>query len=54
MPNDAQPLRSRSRFRDYDPRRSWRCTKQQFIRALDNAGIHITSARGVSATFGRF
>jgi Ca2+-binding EF-hand superfamily protein len=38
----SRRLRIKEMFRDYDPRRSWRCTKQQFIRALDKAGIHIT------------
>jgi len=35
-------LRIKEFFRDYDPRRSWRCTKSQFVRALDYAGIKIT------------
>jgi len=38
----SRRIRIKDMFRDYDPRRSWRCTKQQFIRALDNCGIHIT------------
>jgi len=38
----SRRIRIKEMFRDYDPRRSWRCTKQQFIRALDNAGIKIT------------
>jgi len=37
-------IRIKEMFRDFDPRRSWRCTKSQFIRALDTAGIKITVA----------
>merc|ERR1719272_1004004 len=35
-------LRIRDVFVDYDPRRSLRCTRQQFIRALDYAAIKVT------------
>lgn len=37
----ARRIRLKDIFRDYDPRRSWRCTKNQFIRVLDNASLKI-------------
>jgi Ca2+-binding EF-hand superfamily protein len=41
-------IRIKEQFRDFDPRRSWRCTKTQFIRALDTAGIKITHAEAAA------
>jgi hypothetical protein len=41
-------IRIKDMFRDFDPRRSWRCSKNQFIRALDTAGIKITHAEAAS------
>jgi Ca2+-binding EF-hand superfamily protein len=44
----SRRIRIKDMFRDYDPRRSWRCSKAQFIRALDTAGIKITHAEAAS------
>lgn len=38
----SRRIRIKDSFRDFDPRRTWRCSKMQFIRALDTTGIKIT------------
>jgi Ca2+-binding EF-hand superfamily protein len=44
----SRRIRLKDAFRDFDPRRSWRCTKTQFIRALDTAGVKIAHAEAAA------
>merc|ERR1719161_3335982 len=44
----ARRIRLKDYFKDFDPRRSTRCSKTQFIRALDTAGIKISHAEAAS------
>jgi len=44
----SRRIRIKDYFRDFDPRRSWRCSKTQFIRALDTAGIKISHAEAAA------